>query len=98
MTQLLKKEKKFEWTNKCEASFQELKRRLISAPILIMSDITNSFEVYYDASKIGLGCVLMQEGKVISYLSRQVKKHAQNWPFHDLELEVVVLALKTWRH
>ena len=98
MTQLLKKDKKFEWTDKCEASFQELKRRLISAPILIMPDITKPFDVYCDASKIGLGCVLMQEGKVISYLSRQLKQHEQNYPTHDLELVAVVLALKTWRH
>src|SRR3954467_12828467 len=69
MTQLLKKDKKFEWTDKCEASFQELKRRLISAPILIMPDITKPFDVYCDASKNCLGYVLMQEGKVISYLS-----------------------------
>uniref|UniRef100_A0ACD5TNV7 Uncharacterized protein n=1 Tax=Avena sativa TaxID=4498 RepID=A0ACD5TNV7_AVESA len=69
MTQLLKKDRKFEWTDKCEASFQELKKRLISIPILIMSDIKKPFDVYYDASKIGLRCVLMQEGKVIAYLS-----------------------------
>ena len=98
MTQLLKKDKKFEWTDKCEASFQELKRRLISAPILIMSDITKPCDGYWDASKIGLRCVLMQEGKVISYLSRQLKQHKQNYPTHDLELAAVVLALKTWRH
>ncbi|KAK1661708.1 hypothetical protein QYE76_049867 [Lolium multiflorum] len=67
MTQLLKKDKKFEWTDKCEESFQQLKSRLTSAPILIMPDITKPFDVYCDASKIGLGCVLMQEGKVISY-------------------------------
>src|SRR4051812_5671748 len=75
MTQLLKKDKKFEWTDKCEESFQDLKKILISAPILIMPDITNPFDVYCDASKISLGCVLMQEGKVISYLSRQLKQH-----------------------
>lgn len=85
MTQLLKKDKKFEWTDKCEAIFQELKKRLISAPILIMPDITKPFDVYCDASKIGLGCVLMQEGKVISYLSRQLKQHEQNYPTHDLQ-------------
>ena len=95
MTQLLKKDKKFEWTNKCEASFQELKRRLISAPIFIMPDITKPFDVYCDASKIGLGCVLMQEGKVIAYLSRQLKQHEQNYPTYDLQLAAVVLALKT---
>ena len=59
MTQLLKKDKKFEWTDKCEASFQELKKRLISAPILIMPGIKKPFDVYCDASKIGLGCGLM---------------------------------------
>ncbi|KAK1615455.1 hypothetical protein QYE76_020972 [Lolium multiflorum] len=64
MTQLLKKDKKFEWTEKCEESFQQLKLRLTTAPILIMPDITKPFDVYCDASKIGLGCVLMQEGKI----------------------------------
>ncbi|KAK1663700.1 hypothetical protein QYE76_051859 [Lolium multiflorum] len=98
MTQLLKKDKKFEWTDKCEESFQQLKSRLTTAPILIMPDITKPFDVYCDASKIGLGCVLMQEGKVISYLSRQLKQHEQNYPTHDLELAAVVLALKVWRH
>ncbi|KAK1604694.1 hypothetical protein QYE76_028367, partial [Lolium multiflorum] len=97
MTQLLKKDKKFEWTNKCEESFQKLKTKLTTAPILIMPDITKPFDVYCDASKIGLGCVLMQEGKVI-YLSRQLKPHEQNYPTHDLELAAVVLALKVWRH
>ncbi|KAK1694488.1 hypothetical protein QYE76_011185 [Lolium multiflorum] len=98
MTQLLKKDKKFEWTNKCEESLQKLKTKLTTAPILIMPDITKPFDVYCDASKIGLGCVLMQEGKVISYLSRQLKPHEQNYPTHDLELAAVVLALKVWRH
>ncbi|KAK1683765.1 hypothetical protein QYE76_044613 [Lolium multiflorum] len=98
MTQLLKKDKKFEWTAKCEESFQQLKSRLTTSPILIMPDITKPFDVYCDASKIGLGCVLMQEGKVISYLSRQLKQHEQNYPTHDLELAAVVLALKVWRH
>ncbi|KAK1698231.1 hypothetical protein QYE76_014928, partial [Lolium multiflorum] len=91
-------DKKFEWTEKCEESFQTLKTRLTTAPILIMPDITKPFDVYCDASKIGLGCVLMQEGKVISYLSRQLKQHEQNYPTHDLELAAVVLALKVWRH
>ena len=96
MTQLLKKDKKFEWTQKCEDSFQELKKRLTSAPILIMPDVTKSFDVYCDASRLGLGCVLMQEGKVVSYLSRQLRPHEENYPTHDLELAPVVLALKTW--
>ncbi|XP_071680961.1 uncharacterized protein [Lolium perenne] len=65
MTLLLKKGKKFEWTEKCEESFQELKRRLVSAPILTMPDVTKDFVIYCDASKIGLGSVLMQEGKKV---------------------------------
>ncbi|KAK1646357.1 hypothetical protein QYE76_064162 [Lolium multiflorum] len=68
LTQLLKKDKKFEWTDKCEASFQELKKRLVTAPVLTMPDITKDFDVYCDASKLGLGSVLMQEGKGYSRL------------------------------
>src|SRR3954469_15754800 len=98
MTQLLKKDQKFVWTEKCEASFQELKRRLVSAPVLTMPDLTKSFDVYCDASKVGLGCVLMQVGKVIEHLSRQLKPHELNYPTHDLELSAVVLAVKRWRH
>jgi hypothetical protein len=98
LTQLLKKDKKFEWTEKCEQSFQELKKRLVSAPILTMPDITKSFDVYCNASKLGLGSVLMQDGKVIAYLSRQLRPHEMNYPTHDLELVAVVHALKTWRH
>ncbi|KAK1682387.1 hypothetical protein QYE76_043235 [Lolium multiflorum] len=98
LTQLLKKDKKFEWTEKCEASFQELKKRLVTAPVLTMPDITKDFDVYCDASKLGLGSVLMQEGKVIAYLSRQLRPHEMNYPTHDLELAAVVHALKTWRH
>jgi hypothetical protein len=98
LTQLLKKDKKFEWTKKYEQSSQELKRRLVSAPILTMPDITKSFDVYCDASKLGLGSVLMQDGKVITYLSRQLRPHELNYPTHDLELVDVVYALKTWRH
>jgi hypothetical protein len=77
---------------------QELKKRLVSAPILTMPDITKSFDVYCNASKLGLGSVLKQEGKVIAYLSRQVRPHELNYPTHDLELVVVVHALKTWQH
>jgi hypothetical protein len=98
LTQLLKKDKKFEWTEKCEQSFQELKKRLVIAPILTMPDISKSFDVYCDASKLSLGSVLMQDGKVIAYLSRQLRPHKMNYPTHDLELAAVVHALKTWRH
>ncbi|XP_071680330.1 uncharacterized protein [Lolium perenne] len=98
MTELLKKEKKFAWTEACEASFQELNKRLVSAPILCLPDLEKEFQVYCDASRQGLGSVLMQEGKVAAYASRQLKKHEFNYPTHDIELASVVHALKTWRH
>jgi hypothetical protein len=63
-----------------------------------MYDIHQGFDVYCDASHLGLGCVLMQEGKVIAYASRQLRKHEKNYPTHDLELAIVVHALKIWRH
>jgi ribonuclease HI len=63
-----------------------------------LPDIKKDFVVYCDASKQGLGCVLMQEGKVVAYASRQLKKHEENYPTHDMELAAVVYALKIWRH
>jgi hypothetical protein len=69
MMELLKKEKKFTWTESCERSFQELKRRLTTAPVLTLPDIQRDFVVYCDASRQGLGCVLMQYGKVVAYAS-----------------------------
>jgi ribonuclease HI len=98
MTELLKKEKKFNWTESCEKSFQELKRRLTTAPVLTLLDIQRDFVVYCDASRQGLGCVLMQDGKVVAYASRQLKPHEQNYPTHDLEFAAVVHALQIWRH
>jgi hypothetical protein len=98
MTTLLQKDKKFEWTNACERSFCELKERLTTAPVLVLPDIHKNFTIYCDASRQGLGCVLMQEGRVVAYASRQLKTHEQNYPTHDLELAAVVHALKIWRH
>ena len=94
MTELLKKDKKFEWTEDCEKSFIELKIRLTTAPVLTLLDIYRSFDVYCDASRQGLGCVLMQDGKVVAYASRQLQPHEGNYPTHDLELAAVVHALK----
>jgi hypothetical protein len=78
--------------------FQTLKHRLVKAPILSLSESGKHFTVYTDASRIGLGCVLIQDGKVIAYGSRQLKKHERNYPTHDLELATVVYALKSWMH
>jgi hypothetical protein len=66
--------------------------------VLILPDITKTFNIYYDASRQGLGCVLIQEGKAISYASRHLRRHEENYPTHDLELAAVVHALKIWRH
>ncbi|TYK18857.1 ty3-gypsy retrotransposon protein [Cucumis melo var. makuwa] len=73
----------------CESSFQELKQKLVTVPVLTVSDGSGSFVIYSDASKKGLGCVLMQQGKVVAYASRQLKSHEQNYPNHDLELTAV---------
>jgi hypothetical protein len=97
LTSLLEKDKKFIWSEACQNSFDELRKRLTTAPVLAMPDVHKSFDIYCDASKQGLGCVLMQEGHVIAYASRQLRKHEQNYPTHDLELAVVVHALKIWR-
>lgn len=94
MIQLLKKEKKFEWTEDCEQSFQELKKRLVSTPVLVLPDIHKDFEVFCDACRQGLGCVLMQDRRVVTYVCRQLKPHEGNYPTHDLELAAIVHALK----
>ncbi|KAL6312880.1 hypothetical protein AAG906_022641 [Vitis piasezkii] len=83
---------------RCEESFQELKRRLTTAPVLITPISGERYTVYCDASRNGLGCVLMQRGRVVAYASRQLKNHEQNYPTHDLELAAIVFALKLWRH
>jgi len=98
LTQLTLKDQHFTWTDKCEESFQELKRRLTSAPILVIPDVGKPFEVYCDASHLSLGCVLMQEKKAVTYALRQFKVHERNYPTHDLELAAIVFALKIWRH
>jgi hypothetical protein len=98
LTSHLEKGKEFKWMEACPKCFKELMERLTTAPVLVMSDIHKGFYVYCDASHLGLGCVLMQEGKVIAYASRQLRKHEKDYPTHDLELAAVVHALKIWRH
>jgi hypothetical protein len=98
LTSLLEKGKEFKWDEACQKCFDELKERLTTAPVLIMTNIHKGFDVYCDASHLGLGCVLMQEGKVIAYASRLLRKHEKNYPMHDLELVVVVHPMKIWKH
>ncbi|KAA0064195.1 ty3-gypsy retrotransposon protein [Cucumis melo var. makuwa] len=89
LTQLTKKGTPFVWSPACESSFQELKKKLVTAPILTVPDGSGSFVIYNDASKKGLGCVLMQQEKVVSYASRQLKSHEQNYPTKSLWLATV---------
>ncbi|GLU19566.1 hypothetical protein SLE2022_358110 [Rubroshorea leprosula] len=98
MTRLIRKDTKFEWTPECEKSFLTLKEKLVTAPVLALPINGERFTIYSDASKKGLGCVLMQKDRVIAYASRQLKPYEENYPTHDLELAAVVFALKIWRH
>ena len=82
----------------CASAFEELKKRLMMAPILKMPDGTGGMVIYSNASRKGLGCVLMQHGHVIAYASRQLKPHEKNYPTYDMELAAVIFALKIWRH
>nr|GEY78639.1 hypothetical protein [Tanacetum cinerariifolium] len=98
LSKLTQKNKKYEWCMEEEEAFQTLKQKLCSAPILALPEGTENFIVYCDASLKGYGVVLMQREKVIAYASRQLKKHKKNYTTHDLELGLVVFALKLWRH
>jgi len=98
LSQLLRKDRQFDWTSKCETIFQELKQRLVTAPILTIPEGNEGYVVYSDALTQGLGHVLMQNGKVVAYASRQLKPHELNYPTHDLELAAVIFVLKLWRH
>ena len=98
LTRLLRKEVKFEWDDKCQSSFERLKEILVEAPVLIQPTSGREYTMYSDASRIDLGCVLMQDGKVVAYASKQLKPYEQNYPTHDMELVAVVFVLKIWRH
>jgi hypothetical protein len=98
MTRQLEKGKVFKWTQDCQESFEELKKRLTTTPVLVLPDLSKKFDIYYDTSRQGLGCVLMQDGQVVSHSSCQLKKHEENYSIHDLKLAAMVHALKIWRH
>ncbi|KAL4272776.1 hypothetical protein GQ457_13G014740 [Hibiscus cannabinus] len=98
LTKLLQKGVKYEWSDARQQAFEKLKEALINAPVLTQPVSGKEFVVYSDASYVGLGCVLMQEGRVVAYASRQLKVHEKNYPTHDIELAAVVFALKIWRH
>lgn len=98
MTQLTRKGISFVWTDQCQQSFNELKNKLTTSPVLILPESGVGYVIYTDASHQGLGCVLMQRDRVVAYASRQLRTHEKNYPTHDLELAAVVFALRLWRH
>ncbi|KAL4279434.1 hypothetical protein GQ457_03G019680 [Hibiscus cannabinus] len=98
LTNLLRKDQPFEWSENQQRSFDKLKQALTYAPILVQPEPGKEFTVYSDASHSCLGCVLMQGDNVVAYASRQLKPHELNYPTHDLELAAIVFALKIWRH
>ena len=89
---------KFRGTTECQEAFELLKRKVMEAQMLVLPDESGEYEVYTNKSLRGLGCVLMQHGRVIAYASRKLKLHEQNYPTHDLEMAAVVHALKIWRY
>jgi hypothetical protein len=98
ITNLLKKDEKFVWNTKRDEAFQTLKKLLTTSPMLAQPDIAKPFDIYCDESGTGLGCVLMQEGRVIAYSSHQLRPHEVHYLMHDLELATVIHVLRTWRH
>jgi hypothetical protein len=97
VTELLKKENKYVWSDACDKAFKLLKK-LTTSPVLAQPNTDKSFDVYCDASGTGLGGVLMQKGRVISYSSRQLRSHEEHYSTHNPELATVVMALRMWHH
>ena len=98
MTKLTHKAIKFDWFEACEKIFQELKKRLTTAQVLTLPKGTPVFVVYFDASRVCFGCVLMKNDNFIVYASRMLKVHEKNYPIDDLELDTIVFTLKKWRY
>jgi hypothetical protein len=97
MTAFLANKVEFKWTQKWQEAFEALKKKLTTMLVLILPDVHKPFLVYCGTSYTGSRCVLVQEGRVVAYSSRQLKVHEKNYPIHDLESAAVVHALKTWR-
>ena len=98
MTRLLQKNVKFEWSEKCKVSFKKLKAFLTEASVLTQPTYGKEYLIFSDALLNGLGCVLMEKGKVVAYTSRKLKPREKNYPTHDMELAAIVFSLKIWRH
>ena len=94
LTRLTTKIVKFQWLDDYEKSFVELETRLTIAPVLTLKEGSDGYVIYYDASRVGIGCVLMQRDKVIAYASRHLKVHEKNYPTHALKLATLLFVLK----
>ena len=94
LTTLLKKETMFNWTPECNEAFHTLKEKLTTTNVLTIPDGNEGLEVFSDASRQGLGCVLMQNKKFIAYGSRPLKLHELNYPTHNIMLAAIIYALK----
>ncbi|GKB70028.1 putative reverse transcriptase domain-containing protein, partial [Tanacetum coccineum] len=90
LTILTQKLKEYVWGEEQDRAFKTLKDKLCNVPVLALLDKLEDFVIYCDASGLGLGCVLMQRGKVIAYASRRLKIHEKNYTTHDLELGAVI--------
>jgi hypothetical protein len=98
MTKLLEKDVKFKWSQQCEDALLTLKKLLTTAPVLAQPNIEKPIDVYCDASGMGIGGVLMQDGHALTYASCQLKRHEEHYQTHDLELLPIVHALQIWSY
>ncbi|KAE8665117.1 cytochrome P450 78A7-like [Hibiscus syriacus] len=98
LTELLKKDKAWEWNTKCQDAFEKLKEAMVNEPVLVLPDYTKPFVVYTDASDVAIGGVLMQEGYPIAYESRKLNETERRYSVHEKEMTEVVHSLRTWRH
>ena len=98
LTDLLKKNKTWEWTDRCQQAFEDLKKALMEEPVLRLPDLSKPFEVHTDASDFAIGGVLMQEGHPIAFESRKLNDTERRYSAHEKEMTAVVHCLRTWRH
>ena len=98
LNELTKKNVSFTWGKAQQHAFDELKRRLTQAPLLVLPDFTKTFEIECDASNIGIGGVLMQNGRPVAYHSEKLDGARLNYPIYDKELFALVRVLQVWQH